>query len=107
MSKAKLTADYRRYVEMEARNAARLVNWSTPKKTLLRLHVGLLVRSYGDKMSYRPQDPDNALACLKSGIDGLRDANVIAGDTWEYLAIEISGDRKSPCGVLMTLIPLS
>lgn len=98
-------AEYRLYVKLEALNAARLAKWRAPTKTLLRLRVGLKVASYADKQRYRPQDIDNAVACLKAAIDGLRDADVIQGDTWEHLALEVEGDRGWPCGVLMTLLP--
>ncbi len=102
-AKAVAVRTYRHLVYALAIDAANKVQWSTPSKTRLRLRVGLKAQSYADKQCYHPQDPDNAVACLKAAIDGLCDAGVIAGDTWEHLVLEVEGDRAWDCGVLMTL----
>lgn len=71
-------------------------------------------RVHRDCGGYQPRDTDNAIASLKAGIDGMKDASIIASDSRANLhwgEMKLIADRRSVrkaggVGVFVTVRPL-
>lgn len=50
---------------------------------------------------HRERDPDNLLASFKAGLDGLRDAGAILGDSTKHLsALALAWQHRDPCVIV-------
>lgn len=83
-TKARATARYRELVGFLAVAERHRTGWEAPAKARVSLVWGM---KGARPSTFRPRDPDNAVAAAKALFDGLRDAGIIVDDNWAALEL--------------------